>query len=363
MRIQYFVGDVSRKQTGGQIVHYELMFRLSKDHEIVNEIGIRKAFSWDTLRANLWCWTRVLKVHPDIIVQDSYYASCLLAGNIFAKIFKIPVFIFVQEIFFDNFSMNSAKNAFWAFYAELFLRSSTIIIANSEYTRKAIIKKHKRLRPEKVKVLYPAVANIFQNQGAFEAKVREKNNVLNLICVANIRRNKGQDYLLKALSFLKGYDWQLRLIGKIKEESFYKELCGLIDEFGLGERVHFKGFLDQKVLIDEYANADIFVLPTLREGYCMAVAEALQFGLPVVASRVGGIPEVIGEEDPASILIASGDVTALTETIQRLIIDLRLRWTMKEQAHKRAAELPTLEEVCERFYSMLVKIVKEAPDV
>jgi glycosyltransferase involved in cell wall biosynthesis len=91
---------------------------------------------------------------------------------------------------------------------------------------------------------------------------------------------------------------------------------------GLEDRVVLAGDLDAVTLAAYYDRADLFVLPTLYEGYGMAVAEALARGLPVVSTATGAIEDLVFG---AGIVVPPGDLPALTDALSRVLGDAHLR--------------------------------------
>jgi SAM-dependent methyltransferase len=98
------------------------------------------------------------------------------------------------------------------------------------------------------------------------------------------------------------------------------------------------GPVDDAALAAAYAAADLFVLPSRYEGYGMVYAEALSFGLPVVACDVGPVPDLVGRE--AALLVPPDDAGALAEALDLLLGDPGLRDRMSAAARRRAGELP-----------------------
>ncbi|MDX2165624.1 MAG: glycosyltransferase [Deltaproteobacteria bacterium] len=147
-----------------------------------------------------------------------------------------------------------------------------------------------------------------------------------LVCVANLLADKGQHVLVEALARLGGGDGapQLVLIGSDRSprQAYRRRLERLIATHGLGARVRLLGGLDQALLPQWYRAADLLVLATFREGAPNVVREALACGTPVVASRVGGVPELIPSDD-LGILVAPGDSAALARS---LASGLRREW-------------------------------------
>ena len=107
--------------------------------------------------------------------------------------------------------------------------------------------------------------------------------------------------------------------------------------------------LPEDVVIHELTHTDIFVFPSLYEPYGVVVQEAMSFGLPIVASNVGGIPKQMND-GVEGYLVPLGDSKVLAEVLRKLIMDPGLRKQMGKKSYKRATELPTWDNVCERFY-------------
>lgn len=105
---------------------------------------------------------------------------------------------------------------------------------------------------------------------------------------------------------------------------------------GIHDRVVFRGVLPHPEVLREHRSADIFVLSSRWEGCPNVVLEAMAHGLPVVATAVGGVPELI-EHGVSGILVPPRDPRALAEGLARLTSDARLRRSMGEAARARAA--------------------------
>jgi glycosyltransferase involved in cell wall biosynthesis len=133
---------------------------------------------------------------------------------------------------------------------------------------------------------------------------------------------KGPDVLLRALAHCKaaGLDVRTTLIGDGRKRPSLEALAG---ELGLADRVHFTGRLPPGSAIrDQMDRADVFVLPSLTEGLPRAMLEAMARGLPCIGSRVGGIPELLPDED----LVDPGDSAALADKLISVAADAdRLR--------------------------------------
>lgn len=147
---------------------------------------------------------------------------------------------------------------------------------------------------------------------------------IKLISVGSLEQlYKGIDVLIEAIALCRSAGFALRLtvVGDGRQRKALEELARQRD---LGELVTFVGKIASPDLVrDQLDSADIFVLPSRAEGLPKALIEAMARGLPCVATNVGGIPELLAEED----MVPPGDPAALAAVLTRLIRDPRLRAT------------------------------------
>jgi glycosyltransferase involved in cell wall biosynthesis len=120
---------------------------------------------------------------------------------------------------------------------------------------------------------------------------------------------------------------------------------------GISDRVEVLGWLSGTEKLDALRTATIYVLPSFAEGLPMGILEAMAAGLPIVASRVGGIPDVV-EDGLHGILVEAGNVAELTEALLKLLRDPALCARMGAAGRRRVAEkylperiIPQIEEL------------------
>lgn len=148
--------------------------------------------------------------------------------------------------------------------------------------------------------------------------VREDDYVIG--CVGRLTAVKGQAFLIKALALLLKAQKPAKLI-LIGEGALRKDLETLSLSLGINDNVIFAGHQEQAR--EMLHVMDLFVLPSLNEGMPLALLEAMCVSLPIVASRVGGIPEVI-EHEKTGILVEPGDEQMLADACDRLRSDQKL---------------------------------------
>ena len=134
-------------------------------------------------------------------------------------------------------------------------------------------------------------------------------------CVALFRPRKGLEVLLRAISRVRaeGKSVRLRAVGPFETPEYETHIRTLVDSLNIGENIDWIGFTED--VNAEMRRMDLFVLPSLfGEGMPMVILEAMAMGVPVVASRVEGIPEVI-EPDRTGVIVPPNDSYALAKGI------------------------------------------------
>jgi len=154
--------------------------------------------------------------------------------------------------------------------------------------------------------------------------------------------------LIEALAPLADLPWALSIVGDTtRNHSAFDQLISDIARFGFEGRVQVLGAASDAELISLYTQADAFVLASLFEGYGMVYAEAMAYGLPIIATRGGAIPDTVPSE--AGLLVSPGDVPALTLALKTVIEDAPYRAHLSSGALRAAAQQPTWDQAAAQF--------------
>ena len=184
-----------------------------------------------------------------------------------------------------------------------------------------------------------------------------RNGPVQLLCVAALIPRKGHDMLFRALASISSRRWRLTCVGSLaRHPATAEKLRALLCAKGLDDRVALAGEVDVATLARYYDAADVFVLPTLYEGYGMVVAEALACGLPVVSTATGAIAELVGDE--AGIVLPPGDVNALSLALTQLVDDdaAGVRERLAQGARRVRERLPTWDAAAAKMADVLSRV-------
>lgn len=179
---------------------------------------------------------------------------------------------------------------------------------------------------------------------------------LHMLCVAMLIPRKGHDVLLRALASLERRDWRVTCVGSTdRDRATSERVRALCRDLGLEELVSFAGEASGAALDAHYDAADLFVLPTLYEGYGMAVAEAIARGLPVVSTATGSIPDIV--VDGSGVLVPPGDLVRFATALGAVVNDPALRARMAAGATRVRERLPTWDAASTKMAAVLEHVV------
>ena len=178
--------------------------------------------------------------------------------------------------------------------------------------------------------------------------VESRDGIVRLLAVGSLVPRKGYDVLLAALATLADLPWRLTVAGdKDRDRATVQEIENDIACFKLSDRIALLGAVAPDRLGELYRTADLFVLASRFEGYGMAYAEALTYGLPTIGTKAGAVPDTLPGD--AAILVEPGDVVALASALRRLISDKNERQRFSIAARAAAARLPTWQDSAALF--------------
>lgn len=200
------------------------------------------------------------------------------------------------------------------------LHYSDMLIPMSDHIKTSAIRTE--IPEKKIKVVYTGL-HLDDIPFTGSSDVKEKLGIAGhepvIGTVANIYPRKGYEYLIEAIANIKKEIKDLRCIIVGEGDREYKlKLDRLANKLGVSENIIYVGF--QRNVYPFIAIFDIFVLPSILEGFGIALIEAMAMGKPVVASNTGGIPEVV-EDGVTGILVPPKNPDALADAILGLLND------------------------------------------
>jgi glycosyltransferase involved in cell wall biosynthesis len=291
-------------------------------------------------------WVKLKKNKPNLVHIHMSYKGSFYRKSLFvltSKLFGLPTIVHVHgssfKDFYSSLSLPHKK------YVNYILNKTDKLIVLSEEWKKffsAIVEKNK------LQVLYNGVkiSNYQLNKTnqipvcLFLGRLGKRKGTYDLIEAVKIIKNKG----IKAKFLLAG-DGEIE---KVKE---------LIQTSYLSDYVETLGWISGEQKIKLLEDSDLFVLPSYNEGLPMAILEAMDYGLPIISTPVGGIPEVV-ENGVNGFLVKPGDISKLADALEKLICNYELRVEMGMRNQKKIREqfdLDVLLKDLAQLYKDLVR--------
>ncbi len=227
-----------------------------------------------------------------------------------------------------------ARASLWAA-----VRRSDRILTVSETSKNDILRRFK-VAAEKVVVIYNAIDERFNVEPSEEQveRVRQRYQLDEqfVLYVGNIKPHKNLERLIEAFDLLRrgGFE-HLRLLIIGDEISKYPALRRTVHVHKLHKSVRFLGFVPIETLAVLYRLADVFVFPSLYEGFGLPPVEAMASGAPVVTSNVSSLPEVVGE---AALLVDPYDPESIADGMRQVLTDDALRETLRARGFAKAQQ-------------------------
>jgi glycosyltransferase involved in cell wall biosynthesis len=260
-------------------------------------------------RESLFCRSNVPMVGN---INDTYAAT-------------IKPISFYQH-YFDDWLLRWGYYRFVHTCEPVALRRLQAVIANSHYTAGVMADVY-HIPQQRLHVCHKSI-NVERYASALALREQTSPHPLRVLFVGGNMQRKGLPILISAASkVLKKFpETEFWIAGKDKAEPYMQSLCY---QAGVGERFRFLGLQSQDNLLKLYAEADIFVMPSLTEAFGVVFLEAMAAGLPVIGTRVGGVPEII-DDRYNGILVEAGNVTELEDAIILLLGNQNLREHLRE---------------------------------
>ena len=229
----------------------------------------------------------------------------------------------------------------------LFARADAILCSSRYLERIALAQ---GAPAERTRVLHPAIDCAFFSPDP----APHVQHPPMLLSVARLHWKKAHADGVRAVARLRaaGAKFRWRIVGNGPEEEAIRVL---VRASGLEDCVEFTGTLERSAVRDAMRDASLFFLPSLHEEFGVAAAEAQACGLPVVATRVGGLPEIV-EDGASGVLVAAGDADAMARALGTLLGDAALRSAMGAQGRMRVQRLFGREVISEALPALYTSL-------
>lgn len=289
----------------------ELAEEFKNSQVLVRAIG---SHSGRDVRA-VWSIGQLLREFKPSIINVHDYSSAPYAAMAGGLFWKTPLLFTAHGLLYQGFEDLKNRHRFFS-----------IFFAGISAVSEAVSKRHQEyLNWKKPIQIIPNGVPGFKKNETLRQKVRSEfglgeKDVL-FLAVGNPRPEKGFEDLIQATALLKSRadsqkTFKVAVAGKLTETPYCTMLKEMLKKEDLNDYVSFLGFRKDTDAL--YNAADVFVLSSRSEGLPMVILEAMMAGLPVIATKVGGIPAMMGEN---GILVKSRDPEELSSAMNRCLFE------------------------------------------
>jgi glycosyltransferase involved in cell wall biosynthesis len=219
---------------------------------------------------------------------------------------------------------------------------AAFVAAISEYNKELIISECRGNYREKVHVVHCGVDTEVFRARSHETPYEKGENPFTILCVGTLHEVKGQAHLIEACSHLqeRGFNFKCHFVGDGPDKKFLMEL---VEQAVLSDKVRFHGRLKRGEIAGLLLDADVLTAPSVptrdgrREGIPVVLMEAMGSGVPVIASDLSGIPELVNDQ-LTGLLVSPRDAKSLADALERLLKDSDLRWCLGRAGREKVVE-------------------------
>jgi len=311
---------------------------------LIRVIGQNRYKPFSRLLLNWWR----LRWHPDILHIQGYTSSLLFVIE-WAHSKGMPVV-------YEEHQTPDSQFDWWKDFKHS-INKAAVVVAVSEKSAQALRTVCGVTRP--IVVRNPLLPDPFFPGWQKDARLRHSDDTLTVTTVARLYVTKGLEYLLEAIAQVNAIypGMQFKVYG---DGPLLQELLTYADRLGLdGTKIFVGAFTDRNELSHIMKHTGIFVMSSILEGQPLSVVEAMAYECPIVATSVGGIPELI-RDGVNGLLCLPGDPGCLAGKIRLLIEDPGLRSRLGRAARKTYEQghfQP--EDVCNHFISVYEEVLQQ----
>ena len=216
-----------------------------------------------------------------------------------------------------------------------------IVVTPSEFERQNAIKRY-GFKPGVVLRIPYTIEDFFSpsiSGKRFREKLKMDDSEFLITYAGRLNPTKGLDRLVKAFALIKDEILsKLMIVGK--DQGSLREIMRLSKRLNVFKRIIYLGLLPYKKMPEVYAASDVVIIPSLYETFCFVALEAMACGRPIIASRAGSLPEVIGSAG----IFCDPNPEDLAKAIKRVLFDEELTRELRMKGPKRIRELRTEAE-------------------
>jgi glycosyltransferase involved in cell wall biosynthesis len=324
---------------GNQLTNFKLLPSFYNKYEkVVTRESI--TFYFDQV-----LFDKVAKEKKIDLLFSPYYKISLIS--------TIPAIITIHDIIYILFARNFIQKSIYKFLTKLYAERATKILCVSEHTRNDVVK-HLHVEKDKIYVIYEGISrNFYKREDTEVEKIMRKYKIQRryILYVGNFNPHKNVSRLILAYNILPERikeEYQLVIAG-----GDIRRVMGLIKQLNIEKQISILNHIPEEDLPLLYSGAELFVFPSLYEGFGLPPLEAMSCECPVVSSNASCMPEVLGD---ACVYFNPYDVEEIAGKIELVLENSSLREELKNKGVERVKLYKPeyfAKNVLQLFYSVI----------
>jgi glycosyltransferase involved in cell wall biosynthesis len=267
----------------------------------------------------MWVLTRLI---PRLILNSDRLSVFFSPSHYLPLFTSVPQVCSIMDLGYLEFSTQFPKKVFWQlkWWSAISISISKSIIAISQSTKDDIVR-HYPFSKGKIYVTHLAYDSKKFNQYISDDDVRRVRNKYSIVddyilYLGTLKPSKNIEGLIKAFGMIENRFSKTKLVIAGKKGWMFEPIYKYADKMGLNDKIVFTDFVAEEDKPPLIKGAKVFALPSFWEGFGLDALNAMACGVPVVASNIGSIPEVVGK---AGILIDPNSINSIADGISKVL--------------------------------------------
>ena len=314
--------------------------------EIIHFTTVPAGLPLKWFSASRYICREIRRKKPDlVIVSKSYqYVPLFRLMNLFSV---APVLYLMHHLEWMDVR-NKLKAFMYRMYVRWLLGMAERIWTNSMNTQEAI--EGIGIPQERIRMINPG----FEKDLVSLPDRSSREGPARLLCVGSISPRKAQNLLVKACTYLDRGSFEVEFAGSVEsDEAYYVSVLDMIKMNNLSDSIKISGELSPENLASAYMKADILVHPASWEAFGMSILDGMWYGLPVIASDIAAIPELVRHGENG-ILTPPGNAEELADAMNKLIRNRDLRLQMGENSRMFADSMNDWNDTGKEFMELVM---------
>ncbi|MFX1450626.1 MAG: glycosyltransferase family 4 protein [Promethearchaeota archaeon] len=303
---------------------------------------------------------RLIKKFKIDLIHAHWVLPSGFISSLISYLFKKPLIITAhgRSIYFNpKLGKTVPKKGYVRILYKFVFNRMRKIIAVSKYVKEVIL--DLKINPSKVKIIYNGTDINQFNPSNEGDEVKDKLKIKDDFIILTVRKffyRKGLQYLIKAISLIKKKIPNIKLI-IIGYGPYESNLKALTNKLALQNHVLFLGKIQNQNLPPYYAASDVFVIPSLVEGFGVAAAEAMAMELPLISTNIKGLIEVSDSRN--AIVIPPANESAIADAIIKLWQDPNLRKELGKKGRQKVLNLFNWPRAAQEYNNLYKSLIKK----